>query len=427
MSSNVNIVPSHFPEEIAQEIWGYFNFKDLNVLSRVNKALKKQANVQWKQIAKKIGCQIDSEVDSASKSIGKFIDHLKNSFKLFKKSLPEKIEKIVNGRILSVSEILILKETLAQAMQDLEKVWNHLSATIHVPSGFPSDRDFAKINNRFPQWWKKNKEKLSQPTLLYIHNDSGLHYLPSKIWKSNAFLVLDLSGNELEHFPKRIELKETLKLDLSENKFQYLSPGIGKLVSLEMLNLSGNRMIKLPEEITDLVQLRNLNLKGNRLTKLPKFRFEMLETLNLANNLLSDLSDKFENMFNLHVLNLKGNKLEELPKELSSLRSLRVLNLQNNNFTSFPEVLTSIDNLCRLNLANNSISNLPDEMGNLVHLQRLNLADNELQELPKKFTALEKLELLDIQNNKFPTEDKLREHLPRQRFKLFFGGNPFHK
>jgi len=153
------------------------------------------------------------------------------------------------------------------------------------------------------------------------------------------------------------------RLRIVNQKLTSLSPDIGKLSYLLLLDLENNELTSLPEELVKLQFLEELYA--------PK------------------------------------NKLSSMPKGLGELGKLKIIGMAQNNFTKFPEVLLSLKKLHGLDLSNNKISSLPTGINKLKKLRVLILKNNNLQDLPEEFFDL-RLEELHLEGNNFSKELKLK-------------------
>lgn len=126
-----------------------------------------------------------------------------------------------------------------------------------------------------------------------------LSYLPTNIGYELVNLRrLSVPLNKLRHFPSSIgEMKSLCFLDAHFNELQGLTPSIGRLTNLEILNLSSNfsDLKELPQTIGDLSSLKELDLSNNQIHELP---------------------DTFGRLDNLMKLNVEQNPLVEPPKEI---------------------------------------------------------------------------------------------------------------
>ncbi|KAJ3254745.1 hypothetical protein HDU77_003941 [Chytriomyces hyalinus] len=144
-----------------------------------------------------------------------------------------------------------------------------------------------------------------------------------------------------------------------------LSPGIGHLVCLTMLQLNNHRLGgSLPASFGMLVNLKELCLAGNCLN--------------------GPLPDSMCNLSNLEVLDLHDNQFSApLPLEICRLTNLRILRLNNNQITG----------------------TIPSDIGRISGLQQLYLGHNRMEgPIPKSICLLSKLELLQLQHNKLTGE-----------------------
>lgn len=132
-------------------------------------------------------------------------------------------------------------------------------------------------------------------------------------------------------------------LDLSGNALEALPPGQGLgpaeppgLPQLQSLNLSGNRLRELPADLARCApRLQVLNLAGNLLHRLPAALFvpgalPLLSELAAADNRLLELSPDVAHLASLKTLDLSNNQLSEIPAELADCPRLKELNLRGN-------------------------------------------------------------------------------------------------
>ncbi|XP_003471517.3 leucine-rich repeat-containing protein 47 isoform X1 [Cavia porcellus] len=136
-----------------------------------------------------------------------------------------------------------------------------------------------------------------------------------------ALRVLDLSGNELEALPPGQGLGPAEP------------PGLPQLQSL---NLSGNRLRELPADLARCApRLQSLNLTGNLLDAFPDTLFRpgalpLLSELAAADNRLRELSPDIAHLASLKTLDLSNNQLSEIPAELADCPRLKEINFRGN-------------------------------------------------------------------------------------------------
>ncbi|XP_004272364.1 leucine-rich repeat-containing protein 47 [Orcinus orca] len=132
-------------------------------------------------------------------------------------------------------------------------------------------------------------------------------------------------------------------LDLSGNALEALPPGQGLgpaeppgFPQLQSLNLSGNRLRELPADLARCApRLQTLNLTGNRLDAFPAALFRpgalpLLSELAAADNCLRELSPEIAHLASLKTLDLSNNQLSEIPAELADCPRLKDINFRGN-------------------------------------------------------------------------------------------------
>jgi len=163
-----------------------------------------------------------------------------------------------------------------------------------------------------------------------------------------------------------------------------ISPSLGNLTLLKILDLSSNSLLGLLPNLSHLRRLQILRLGHN--------------------NLQGFAPDALKNHSNLKVLNLGGNKLAgAIPPELGFFyNNLLVLNLQSNSFTgTTPPSLGNITQLSVLFLLDNQLEgSIPTELGQLSKLTNLALGENRLSDsIPTTLLNHTKLATLDVNTN----------------------------
>ncbi|XP_077007635.1 leucine-rich repeat-containing protein 47 [Tamandua tetradactyla] len=147
-----------------------------------------------------------------------------------------------------------------------------------------------------------------------------------------------------------------------------LSPELGPLPALRVLDLSGNALEELPPgrglgpaEPPGLPQLQSLNLSGNRLRELPADLAccaPRLQTLNLTGNCLYSFPAALFRPGALPLLSelaAADNRLRELSPDIVHLASLKTLDLSNNQLTAIPAELADCPKLKEVNFRGNQL------------------------------------------------------------------------
>lgn len=228
-------------------------------------------------------------------------------------------------------------------------------------------------------------EAAQQPSAraLYL-NSKELYTLPAFIGQYKQLDTLDISNNFFSTLPPSVfGLTHLKELICTEGNLQSVGSEIGRLTELRHLDLSTNRSLNfLSPAIGQLTQLEVLNLKYCGLRALPA------ET-GLARN--------------LRTLQLSDAAIEHLPTSLTRLNRLESLSLAAmphlNWETNFPTICR-LTSLRYLNLAGNDLQELPVCIGQLKQLTELDLSQNNLVRLPPEIAELKSLKVLHLHKNK---------------------------
>uniref|UniRef100_A0A6N2KPI2 non-specific serine/threonine protein kinase n=1 Tax=Salix viminalis TaxID=40686 RepID=A0A6N2KPI2_SALVM len=190
-----------------------------------------------------------------------------------------------------------------------------------------------------------------------------------------------------------------------------LSPHVGNLSFLRVIDLSGNRFHQiLPPEIARLFRLRNLSLEDN--------------------SFQGELPSNLSHFSNLKFVNLKGNNFRgKIPSELGSLSKLLQLNLDSNHFTgSIPPSFGNLSSMQGASLALNNLEGIiPDELGRLSALDSLKLYYNNLSGMvPEQLYNISSLKKLSLVDNQLtgPLPRHIGSTLPNLQG-LYLGRNHF--
>lgn len=235
--------------------------------------------------------------------------------------------------------------------------------------------------------------------------------------------VLNLSQNSLELFQssRSSDLYKLLRLDLSENQMSHF-PLLPQNNVLEYLDASRNQIQSVnvtegPEARSRvlLTQLRYLDLSYNQLTGLPESFFYCmlsLKVLKVSNNCIRSFSVTAEPVLDsLELLDLSFNSLQSLTFSRNTLGSLEELLLQGNQLATLDHhIFHGLPNVKHLQLQQNNleICSLDQDLqapsdcvsfASIPKLSFLNLSDNRLQTLPADAFASTPLSSLDLSHN----------------------------
>lgn len=148
-------------------------------------------------------------------------------------------------------------------------------------------------------------------------------------------LRLDLSNVGIATFPKcLLKLRNVEELDLSHNKLKTIPEFIGQFTGLRWLDLHSNQIERLPENIGLLRSLVHLNLCNNNLDSAglsPEIgSLRNLQVLNLGMNRLNALPPTLAGLTNLTELGLFDNLFTQVPECTRVLPNLTKLNTKRN-------------------------------------------------------------------------------------------------
>ncbi|MDM8565481.1 hypothetical protein QUF74_07495, partial [Candidatus Halobeggiatoa sp. HSG11] len=271
-----------------------------------------------------------------------------------------------------------------------------------------------------PCSWKGVSCDDGHVTELYLSSNQLNGSISPEIGNLTQLMMLDLSSNQLSgSIPLEIwNLIQLKYLPLNDNQLSGSIPyEIGNLTQLKWLSLNNNQLNDpIPSEIWNLVNLEVIYLEDNQLTGSISSRIgnlTQLETLFLSNNQLSGfIPTEIWNLVNLQDLRLSENQLSGfISPEIGNLTQLEWLVLENNQLSgSIPSEIGNLTQLEYLSLNDNQLSGfIPPEIGNLIELRRLYLHNNQLSgSIFTEISNLTKLESLWLMNNQItgsiPTE-----------------------
>ena len=244
--------------------------------------------------------------------------HLKNLKKLIitnnqLKSLPEQIQNL-------------------SALQEVDLSGNHFEI---IPSAIfkcPQLKVLVMKRNRlvsiFSSQADQNLRKCKIEILILKGNE--IRCFEPRLQELKRLLVLDLSKNQLNSLPNRIEMKSLAKLFLCENRvtesntfFSFFFSSLfsnGKKVSTGIFTKTLSELRVCRNEISCITLLET----NKKLAK------SNLSLLDLSHNKLPELCDRlFKALPKLSILHLQNNKLCSVSEKVSSLKSLKYLNIVN--------------------------------------------------------------------------------------------------
>ncbi|PWZ41036.1 putative LRR receptor-like serine/threonine-protein kinase [Zea mays] len=197
-------------------------------------------------------------------------------------------------------------------------------------------------------------------------------------------------------------------LDLSYNSFFGQLPLLSRPVRLQDLVLNNNQLQSFPiDALTNCSSLHAIDLSSNMFTgpipasigSLPNLTYLYL----YANSFTGAIPSSLLNISKLQELVLSSNMLAgPIPPNIGSLMNLTLLYLDSNNFTgAIPSSLGNISKLQQLVLQNNQLhGTIPQDLGNLSNLNILVLGHNSLSGIiPAELGGMSSLTQLDLSYN----------------------------
>ncbi|ESR41079.1 hypothetical protein CICLE_v10027381mg [Citrus x clementina] len=221
----------------------------------------------------------------------------------------------------------------------------------------------------------------------------------TKSW-NNSINLCQWTGVTCGHRHQRVT-----ELDLeSQNIGGFLSPYIGNLSFLRVINLANNSFHgQIPKEVGRLFRLETIVLSNNSFSgKIPTNLsrcFNLLDFWVHTNNLVGEIQAIIGNWLKLERLSLYDNQLTgQLPPSIGNLSALQTFDIAGNKLDGrIPDSLGQLRNLNYLGTSENDFSGF-----NLPKLTVLVVAQNNLTGfLPQSLSNASKLEWLELNENHF--------------------------
>lgn len=258
-----------------------------------------------------------------------------------------------------------------------------------------------------------------------------------------ALEELLLGRNKLTNLPEGLwDVTHLAILDLKCNNLSNLSPLIGNMFQISVLDLGYNKLTSIPAEISRCGTLVTLNLFGNLIKSLPDTfsHFIHLRQLYLGYNQLQNLNVLDDcNFEDLEELFLNGNPLGSIPTSLCKQTPvLRYLYLNNLKLTTVPSYIETLPCLEQLDLSHNLLTTLPVEIFQLRQLYSLDVSHNKLVSTNITTTSGDSetwdtsnwvhecaVEILDISFNSLTQLPVACKDLMSRGTSVLYYGNPF--
>ncbi|GER35086.1 leucine-rich receptor-like protein kinase family protein [Striga asiatica] len=189
-----------------------------------------------------------------------------------------------------------------------------------------------------------------------------------------------------------------------------LSPSLGNLTSLQLLDLSNLQFLSgpIPTELGGLANLTKIFLNNNNLTGPISsdlfISMTLLRIMDLSLNAISGpIPPSVGKLASLAIIDLHGNNfLGGVPESISGLGNLKYVDFSGNRLTGkIPESIGGLSSLKMLYLHGNGLTGkIPFSVGRLRSLQYLRLSENYLTgEIPRSIGNLTGLKMLSFESN----------------------------
>lgn len=200
-------------------------------------------------------------------------------------------------------------------------------------------------------------------------NHNRLVGLPHLLLQFANLKVLDLSSNAITTLPDAVCQLPLVTLIAKNNLLtngslpkslltkQANGNAGGASSTLKELNLSGNQLTHFPEQVTELRHLKYLYLGGNKISSISKdiWKMQSLHVLSLGGNLVSEVPEAVGSLNHLQALVLCDNLIEILPTNIARLKNLKSLLLHKNRLRHLPKDIVALKNLTELSLRDNPL------------------------------------------------------------------------
>lgn len=255
------------------------------------------------------------------------------------------------------------------------------------------------------------EQALVQPAKVksLLLSNQAIKEIPKDIAQFGNLTYLDLSFNNIQHFPDSAFIHKNLKkININRNPaipekelFQYLS----NFPNLEEINLNYCGIYELPASLGELKMLKRLNLRGNSINSLPIELNELFELaeLDISENMFRSLPYVIGGQWSLEKLSIQGNPLEGLEnviKHLQNLPNFKDLNV------SFDEDLLKKSHAFRnltlreLTITNSTITPKYERLLNNTAIKKLTFVECVFNEDDNamRYGTVEKIEFLRCTN-----------------------------
>lgn len=210
-----------------------------------------------------------------------------------------------------------------------------------------------KLNKYFDE-----KKSFALVEKLILHHNN-LFTLPNSIFKFSNTKVLDISNTSITILPDVFKYLPLTSLIAKNNLLtnNSLPKNFEKCTTLLELNLSGNQLSHFPEQILDFASLKFLYLGGNGMKEISRNigKLQSLQMVSFGGNKLTEVPATLGLLQHLQALVLCDNNIECLPANIANLHKLKSLLLHKNKLRTLPPEIVALQNLTELSLRDNPL------------------------------------------------------------------------
>lgn len=238
------------------------------------------------------------------------------------------------------------------------------------------------------------EEFMESPVVKMDFEYNNLTCVPSEVLSNPTLRVVSFYRNSLKEIKSLApwDVSTITELDLRINQLTGIPDAVWGLKRLTILRISNNPIGKISDRIEELTELRELESHDASLTQVsPKLgNLRYLTILDLSFNSLRQLPSLERT--SLTSLSLRSNQLSVVPSMPLSLEKLYV---RQNKLTSVPNAITVHTHLTIIDLANNQISRVTEEQKTFFGTRDTSLCGNPLAEENQARAVSRKIVLVD--------------------------------
>lgn len=252
-------------------------------------------------------------------------------------------------------------------------------------------RDPKAVDKSFEEYLEEDSKKYQDVEKIILHHNE-LNVVPKNLSRFINMKVLDMSNNGLTALPNIFQHCQLTNLILKNNRLQNdtLPKEFTECQSLRELNLSGNNLNHFPEQIFCFPNIRFLYLGGNGMRNISKDvgrRLKQLQVFSLGGNNINEVPLSVGLLKHLQALVLCDNNIESLPANIANLHHLRSLLLHKNRLRTLPPEIIALKNLTELSLRDNPlvvrfVSDITYQPASLLELAARNIKLHNIEVKP---------------------------------------------